>query len=169
MGGVGGPTCGLGAGAPPHRSAAQSGARQRAWGEIHAATTQSPVSPLSGRARRDIPAEKVARRLHLTPAQFDAVRARLVMRGFPRPDPDTGIYCLEAIDRWRHLRHPSLFPELVALGATQTPAIPAPAKSMGELAREGEERRRQERMVSRERAKPLDAIDAEAEQKRRDG
>ncbi len=78
------------------------------------------------------------------------------------------MYCLEAIDRWRHLRHPSLFPELVALGAVQTPAVTAPAKSMGELAREGEERRRQERMASRGRAKPLDAINAEPERKRRE-
>ncbi|WP_244496348.1 hypothetical protein [Methylobacterium indicum] len=110
----------------------------------------------------------MARRLHLTPAQFDAVRPRLFMRGFPRPDPDTGMYCLEAIDRWRHLRHPSLFPELVALGATQTPAIHAEKVDMVERAREGEEWRRRERLASRGRAKPLGAIDAEAEQKRRE-
>jgi hypothetical protein len=116
----------------------------------------------------DIPAEKVARRLHLTPAQFDAVRPRLFMRGFPRPDSDTGMYCLEAIDRWRHLRHPSLFPELVALGAVQTPAIPAPVRDLGELVREGEERRREERMASRGRAKTLGEIDAEAERRHRE-
>jgi hypothetical protein len=99
----------------------------------------------------DIPAEKVARRLHLTPAQFEAVRARLFMRGFPRPDPDTGMYCLEAIDRWRHLRHPSLFPELAAGGEAPTPA--APKVDMVERAREGEEWRRRERLASRGRAK----------------
>lgn len=66
----------------------------------------------------DIPPEKVARRLHLTPAQFDAVRTRLFIRGFPRPDPDTGMYCLEAIDRWRLQRYPALFPELSRFDAT---------------------------------------------------
>ncbi|XYD07771.1 hypothetical protein R1A27_22200 [Methylobacterium sp. NMS12] len=34
------------------------------------------------------------------------------MQGFPRPDPDTGMYCLEAVDRWRLQRYPALFPEL---------------------------------------------------------
>ncbi|MFH6783040.1 MULTISPECIES: hypothetical protein [Methylobacterium] len=116
----------------------------------------------------DIPAEKVARRLHLTPAQFDAVRPRLFIRGFPRPDPDTGMYCLEAIDRWRHLRHPSLFPELVALGATHTPTNQAEKLDLVERAREGEEWRRRERLASRGRAKTLGEIDAEAEQKRRE-
>ncbi len=116
----------------------------------------------------DIPAEKVARRLHLTPAQFDAVRPRLFMRGFPRPDPDTGMYCLEAIDRWRHLRHPSLFPELVALGATQTPAIPGPARDLGEIAYEAEQRRRQERLASKGTEKSFGQLAREGEQKRRE-
>lgn len=70
----------------------------------------------------DIPAEKVARRLHLTPAQFEAVRPRLFMRGFPGPDPDTGMYCLEAIDRWRLQRHASLFPELPIASIAPVPA-----------------------------------------------
>ncbi|BCM83815.1 hypothetical protein [Methylobacterium indicum] len=116
----------------------------------------------------DIPAEKAALRLHLTLAQFDAVRPRLFMRGFPRPDPDTGMYDLEAIDRWRHLRHPSLFPELVALGAMQTPALPAPARDLGEIAYEAEQKRRQEWIASRGRTKTLGEIDAEAEQTRRE-
>ncbi len=116
----------------------------------------------------DIPAEKVARRLHLTLAQFDAVRPRLFMRGFPRPDPDTGMYCLEAIDRWRHLRHPSLFPELVALGATQTPTIPGPARDLGEIAYEAEQRRRQERLASKGTEKSFGQLAREGEQKRRE-
>ncbi|MDH2311462.1 hypothetical protein [Methylobacterium brachiatum] len=93
----------------------------------------------------DIPAEKVARRLHLTIAQFDAVRTRLFMRGFPRPDPDTGMYCLEAIDRWRLHRHPGQFPELTAPGSAVSGA--APKQDLGAMTREvfgrkAEERRR---------------------------
>ena len=32
----------------------------------------------------------------------------------PHPDPTTGLYCIEAVERWRLLRHPQLFPELTA-------------------------------------------------------
>jgi hypothetical protein len=114
----------------------------------------------------DIPAEKVARRLHLTPAQFESVRPRLFMRGFPRPDPDTGMYCLEAIDRWQYLRHPSLFPELAAGSEAPTPA--APKVDLVERAREGEERRRQERMAPRGTEKSFGQLAREGEQKRRE-
>jgi hypothetical protein len=57
-----------------------------------------PVSP------RDIPAEKVARRLHLTLAEFLEVKDRLSARGFPHPDPDTGHYDSVAIERWMDAR-----------------------------------------------------------------
>lgn len=53
---------------------------------------------------RDIPPEKAARRLHLTLVEFDAVRGRLEGRGFPRPDPDTGMYDTKAIDAWMDRR-----------------------------------------------------------------
>lgn len=53
-----------------------------------------PVEP------RDVPAEKAARRLHLTLAEFDAIKDRLYGRGFPRPDPDTGMYDLKAVEAW---------------------------------------------------------------------
>lgn len=88
----------------------------------------------------DVPPAKAARRLHLSLAAFEACKVRLFLRGFPRPDPDTGMYDLDAIDRWRHLRHPALFPELAAIA----PAHPA-APTMGELAREAEAKRRQQR------------------------
>ncbi|MCJ2125553.1 hypothetical protein [Methylobacterium sp. J-077] len=88
----------------------------------------------------DIPAEKVARRMHLTIAQFEACKVRLFTRGFPRPDPDTGMYCLEAVDRWRLLRHPALFPELSLEG--QTPVDAALKKGLGAMAREAYARRR---------------------------
>lgn len=93
----------------------------------------------------DVPAEKVARRLHLSPSAFEQLKPRLFMRGFPRPDPDTEMYDLEAIDRWRHGRHPAQFPELTSAATHPTPE--PPAKTPGDLAREGHERRRQERLA----------------------
>jgi hypothetical protein len=57
----------------------------------------------------DIRPEAAARRLGLTLAEFDLCKERLFQRGFPYPDPDTGMYDLEAIDAWRRVRHPHLF------------------------------------------------------------
>ena len=34
---------------------------------------------------------------------------------FPKPDETTGLYCIEAVDRWRLRRHIPLFPELTAV------------------------------------------------------
>ena len=62
-----------------------------------------PVEP------RDIPAEKAARRLHLTVSEFQEMLPRLFGRGFPRPDPTTAMFDLDAIDEWRRRRHPQLF------------------------------------------------------------
>ena len=89
----------------------------------------------------DIPPEKVARRLHLTPAAFDTLKARLFARGFPLPDPDTGNYDLEAVDRWRKLRpgNRHLFPELTS-GSPLSDSQLVP--SMGERFREAKERKR---------------------------
>lgn len=53
----------------------------------------------------DVPAEKAARRLHLTPQQFRELLPNLMLRGFPAADPDTGMFDLDEIDRWRRLRH----------------------------------------------------------------
>ncbi|MFT4116542.1 hypothetical protein [Bradyrhizobium sp.] len=53
----------------------------------------------------DVPAEKAARRLHLTLAQFNELLPKLLARGFPKADPDTGMFDLEEIDRWRAKRH----------------------------------------------------------------
>nr|WP_210383136.1 hypothetical protein [Methylobacterium organophilum] len=58
------------------------------------------------------PADKVARRLCLTLNQFTACQRRLFARGFPTPDETTGMYDLEAVDRWRKRQRPDLFPEL---------------------------------------------------------
>jgi hypothetical protein len=57
----------------------------------------------------DVPAEAAARRLGLTPAQFEEKLPALLQRGFPAPDETTGNYCLEAVDRWRFRRFPQLF------------------------------------------------------------
>ena len=49
---------------------------------------------------RLIPAAKAARRLHLTPAEFEAKRAALHMQGFPLPCPVVEHFDLVAIDEW---------------------------------------------------------------------
>lgn len=59
----------------------------------------------------DVPPEKAARRLGLTLAEFQVRLPRLLSRGFPMADPDTGNFDLEAVDRWRHRRNAHLFPE----------------------------------------------------------
>jgi hypothetical protein len=53
---------------------------------------------------RDVPLEKAARRLGLTEAAFQLVADRLHACGFPRPDPDTGMFDLMAIDDWMNRR-----------------------------------------------------------------
>lgn len=54
---------------------------------------------------RDVPPVMAARRLGLTVEQFEAALPRLLGRGFPPSDPDTGNYDLDAIDAWRGARH----------------------------------------------------------------
>jgi hypothetical protein len=56
---------------------------------------------------RDVPAKKAARRLHLTLARFNELLPKLIKRGVPEPDPDTGMFDLDAIDFWRRSRHRS--------------------------------------------------------------
>lgn len=67
-------------------------------------TIRFPVEP------RDVPATKAARRLHLTDSEFDQKLPELLARGFPKPDPTTGMFDLDAIDEWRRRRHAHLFP-----------------------------------------------------------
>jgi hypothetical protein len=54
---------------------------------------------------RDVPSEKAARRLHLTPTDFGAKLPALLARGFPQPDPTTGMFDLAAIEEWMTGRH----------------------------------------------------------------
>lgn len=62
---------------------------------------------------RDVPPEKAARRLGLELDRFLAILPRLLSRGFPPSDPDTGNYDLDAIDEWRRLRHRRVLPDTV--------------------------------------------------------
>ncbi len=63
-------------------------------------------------ARGDVATSVVAELLGLSVSEFEARRSSLRERDFPDPDPITGLYCIEAVDRWRLRRHPRLFPEL---------------------------------------------------------
>src|SRR5580704_4726417 len=62
--------------------------------------------------RGDVPPAVAAQRLGMSLADFEVSRGELERRGFPEPDPTTGRYCIEAVDRWRLRRFPRLFPEL---------------------------------------------------------
>ena len=62
---------------------------------------------------RDVPPEKAARRLGLEAERFAEVLPRLLSRGFPPSDPDTGNFDLDAIDAWRAARHRKPLPEAV--------------------------------------------------------
>jgi hypothetical protein len=57
-------------------------------------------------------AAAVAELLGLSLFDFEARRPLLRQRGFPEADPTTGLYCIEAVDKWRLRRYPRLFPEL---------------------------------------------------------
>ena len=61
---------------------------------------------------RDVPPEKVARRLHPSLSAVEGIKPRLLMRRFPRPDPDAGMYDLDAVGRRRNDRHLAQFLEV---------------------------------------------------------
>jgi hypothetical protein len=58
---------------------------------------------------RDVPTVVAARRMGLTETEFQEKLSRLLARGFPTADPDTGNFDLHAIDRWCDARHAHLF------------------------------------------------------------
>jgi hypothetical protein len=72
---------------------------------------------------RDIPAEHAARRLGKTLAEFQAILGRLIARGFPPPDVDTGNFDLVAIDHWCDSRHVHLFGGGVEMRARDARAV----------------------------------------------
>ena len=49
------------------------------------------------------------RLLNLSETDMRTKLAPLIARGFPQPDPTTGMIDLDAVVQWRRLRHPSLF------------------------------------------------------------
>jgi hypothetical protein len=57
----------------------------------------------------DVPTATAARRLGLTPEEFEQKLPELIERGFPAADRTTGNYDLAAIDQWRMRRFPNLF------------------------------------------------------------
>jgi len=66
---------------------------------------------------RDVPAHIAAKRLGLLLADFNTVLPKLISRGFPQPDPDTGQFDLVAIDKWCDARHSHLFSESALMQA----------------------------------------------------
>ena len=50
-------------------------------------------------SRGDVAASAVADLLGLSLADFNSRETALRERGFPEPDPTTGLYCIEAVDR----------------------------------------------------------------------
>ena len=66
---------------------------------------------------RDVPPEEAARRLGVKPNIFADKLPNLFARGFPRPDPDTGNFDLQAIYRWMDSRNPHLFGVGAEMGA----------------------------------------------------
>ena len=63
----------------------------------------------------DVPPVTAARRMGLSLDAFREVLPKLVSRGFPQADETTGNFDLDAIDAWRHGRHPHLFPDCLNL------------------------------------------------------
>ena len=85
----------------------------------------NPPRPYAVRCKvdpADVRPEIAARRLGLTIADFLDKLPRLLERGFPPADPDTGNYDLEAIDLGRHARHPRLY-GVTPMITGQPPAI----------------------------------------------
>jgi hypothetical protein len=61
----------------------------------------------------------------MTIEAFTAALPNLVSRGFPKADPDTGNFDLDAIDAWRRLRHSHLYSGLQAseMGARDASSV----------------------------------------------
>ena len=70
--------------------------------------------------------EKVAaQRMGMTLEAFRTALPNLIARGFPKPDPDTGNFDLDAIDAWRRLRHPHLYGGREEFGARDASTVVA--------------------------------------------
>jgi hypothetical protein len=71
----------------------------------------------------DVPASVAAQRMGVSAETFSAALPNLISRGFPKPDPDTGNFDLDAIDAWRRLRHPHLFAGRGEYGAVDASTV----------------------------------------------
>jgi hypothetical protein len=71
----------------------------------------------------DVPADCAAKRLGMTLEAFTTKLPNLIARGFPKPDPDTHNFDLDAIDAWRRLRHPHLFAGRGEFGARDASTV----------------------------------------------
>lgn len=58
----------------------------------------------------DVPPVTAARRVGLSLDAFREALPKLVARGFPPADATTGNFDIDAIDAWRKMRYPHLFP-----------------------------------------------------------
>lgn len=71
----------------------------------------------------DVPAREAAKRMGMTLEAYIAALPNLISRGFPKPDPDTGNFDLDAIDAWRRTRHPHLFGNRAEFGARDASTV----------------------------------------------
>jgi hypothetical protein len=73
----------------------------------------------------DVPVEAAARRMGMTVEAFKAALPSLLSRGFPKADPTTGNYDLDAIDAWRRSRHSHLYGGREEFGARDAATVVA--------------------------------------------
>jgi hypothetical protein len=59
----------------------------------------------------------------MRPDAFEAALPDLFARGFPKPDPTTGNFDLDAIDAWRRTRNPHLFGGRAEFGARDASTV----------------------------------------------
>jgi len=71
----------------------------------------------------DVPDYAAARRMGMTLDAFKAALPNLIARGFPKHDPTTGNFDLDAIDAWRKTRHPHLYAGRAEFGARDASTV----------------------------------------------
>ena len=71
----------------------------------------------------DAPTIIAAQRMGMALEAFKDALPNLIARGFPKPDPDTGNFDIDAIDAWRRMRHPHLFAGHAEFGARDASTV----------------------------------------------
>jgi hypothetical protein len=71
----------------------------------------------------DVPAIAAAQRMGMTLEAFNNALPNLIARGFPKSDPDTLNFDLDAIDAWRRTRNPHLFAGRAEFGARDASTV----------------------------------------------